>query len=51
MLLDFILILFLGFLSYCLYIQIIIPYQNRRKKEFEVFDRYIENLNKKAPKE
>lgn len=44
MLLDFILIAFLVFLSYCLYIVVIIPYQEKRRKELLKLDDYLSKL-------
>lgn len=45
MLLDIVMILFLIFMSYCMYILVIIPYQERRKEDLETFDRYVKALN------
>ena len=44
MTLDFIMILFLFFLSYCLYIVAIIPYQEKKRHEIKQLDVYLKNL-------
>lgn len=37
-------ILFLLFLSYCLYIVVIIPYQEKKRVEFLSLDKYLKSL-------
>lgn len=46
MIFDLFSVLFMGFMAYCMYILVIIPYQERRKKDLEVYDRYIASLEK-----
>jgi len=44
MILDLTMALFLLFLSYCLYIVVIIPYQEKRRHELNTLDTYIKTL-------
>lgn len=41
MILDFFLIAFLVFLSYCLYIVVIIPYNEKKRQEMLKIDKYL----------
>lgn len=41
---DFLFLLFLGFLSYCLYIVVIIPYKKVKAHETERFSEYLNSL-------
>lgn len=44
MILDFTMVLFLLFLSYCLYIVVIIPFQEKKRHELNQLDTYIKTL-------
>jgi hypothetical protein len=44
MLLDFVMIFFLLFMSYCLYLLVIVPYNEKKQKELLDLDKYIKQL-------
>lgn len=47
--LDFVLIAFLGYLSYCLYIVIIIPYQKSKLHDREKLEEYLKEFSNVFP--